>query len=113
MRFSEEIYKDAESEKERFKAALESYEKTTAGSKFKTDLAIDSAHKWEEVILEVNKASVNYENVSGAWGKIRKALRRFGKDNKAFTAWSALLPSESEYFSILCGGVKLIIGVSI
>ncbi|KAH8822019.1 hypothetical protein F5884DRAFT_769740 [Xylogone sp. PMI_703] len=108
----EELYRDAESEKERFRLALESYEKTTAGSKFKTDLAIGSAHTWEEVLVEVNNASDNYESASGSWGKIRKAFRRFGKNNKAFTAWSTLLPSESEYFSILCGGVKLIIGAA-
>ncbi|KAF4631369.1 hypothetical protein G7Y89_g6765 [Cudoniella acicularis] len=103
----EEMYKDAESERERFKLAMESYEKTTAGSKFKTDVTSNSVHTWEEVLEEINRASENYSNVPGLWGKIRNGFRSFGKNHKAFTAWSTLLPSDSEYFSILCGGIKL------
>ncbi|KAH9224701.1 hypothetical protein DL95DRAFT_516944 [Leptodontidium sp. 2 PMI_412] len=108
----EELYKDAESERKRFKLAMESYEKTTAGTKFKTDVTSNEIHTWEEVLEELNIASENYNDVSGLWGKIRRGCRSFGKNNKVFTAWSSLLPTESQYFSILCGGVKLIIGAA-
>ncbi|KAG9228840.1 hypothetical protein BJ875DRAFT_500410 [Amylocarpus encephaloides] len=93
----EELYKDAESERMTFKLALESYEKTTAGSKFKTDVTSKSVHTWEEVLEEINKASKIYINTPGLWGKIRRAFRRFGQHNQAFTGWIGLLPSDSEY----------------
>lgn len=83
----------------------------TAGSEFKTDVTSNSVHTWEEVLEEINRASESYNNVPGLWGKIRRGFRRFGKNNKAFTAWSTLLPSQLAYFSILCGGLKLIIRV--
>ncbi|KAH7336195.1 hypothetical protein BKA65DRAFT_552859 [Rhexocercosporidium sp. MPI-PUGE-AT-0058] len=108
----EELYKDAESERKRFKLAMESYEQTTAGTKFKTDVMSNEVHTWEEVLEELNIASENYNDVSGLWGKIRRGCRSFGRNNKVFTAWSSLLPTESQYFSILCGGIKLIIGAA-
>jgi hypothetical protein len=92
---------------------MESYEKTTAGTKSKTDVSSNAMHTWEEVLEETNIASENYNNVPGLWGKVRRGFRSFGKNNTVFTAWSSLLPSESQYFSILCGSVKLIIGVSV
>lgn len=90
---------------------MEAYESTTAGSKFQTDVTTKSVHTWEEVLKEVNKASDDYNDLSGFWGKIRKGLRSFGKNNKAFEAWASVLPSQSHYFSLLCGGFKLIFGV--
>ncbi|PGH30406.1 hypothetical protein GX50_06842 [[Emmonsia] crescens] len=108
----QELYIDVEAEKKRFKAAMEAYESTTAGSKFQTDVTTKSVHTWEEVLKEVNKASDDYNDLSGFWGKIRKGLRSFGKNNKAFEAWASVLPSQSHYFSLLCGGFKLIFGAA-
>ncbi|KAG4431611.1 hypothetical protein IFR05_012904 [Cadophora sp. M221] len=68
--------------------AMESYEKTTAGTKFKTDVTSNEIHTWEEVLEELNIASENYNDVSGLWGKIRRGCRSFGKNNKVFTACS-------------------------
>ncbi|EQL38730.1 hypothetical protein BDFG_00275 [Blastomyces dermatitidis ATCC 26199] len=73
-----------------------------------TDVTTKSVHAWEEVLQEVKKASDEYNDVSGSWGHIRKGLRSFGKNNKAFEAWASVLPSQSHYFSLLCGGLKLI-----
>ncbi|KLJ12760.1 hypothetical protein EMPG_12242 [Blastomyces silverae] len=108
----EELYIDVETEKKRFKKALEAYENTTAGSKFQTDVTTKSVHTWEEVLQEVKKASDEYNDVPGFWGRIRKGLRSFGKNNKAFEAWASVLPSQSHYFSLLCGGLKLIFGAA-
>ncbi|OJD18718.1 hypothetical protein AJ78_01255 [Emergomyces pasteurianus Ep9510] len=108
----QELYIDVEAEKKRFKAAMDAYEITTAGSKFQTDVTAKSVHTWDEVLKEVKKASDDYDDVSGFWGKIRKGLRSFGKNNKAFEAWASLLPAQSQYFSLLCGGFKLILGAA-
>jgi len=105
------LYKDAASEKRLFKAAIETYENSTQGSKYKTNIVSEATHTWEDVLAEVNAASERYNEVSGFWGKIRKGLRRFGDNNQAFDAWAGLLPSQSQYLSILCGGLKLIFSV--
>ncbi|KAF6218288.1 hypothetical protein HO133_005634 [Letharia lupina] len=104
----EELYKDAASEKRLFKAAIEAYEKTTKDSKYMTNIISDATHTWEDVLAEVNAASERYNDVSGFWGKIRKGLRSFGANNQVFDAWTGLLPTQSQYLSILCGGLKLI-----
>ncbi|ODH33993.1 hypothetical protein ACO22_03216 [Paracoccidioides brasiliensis] len=108
----QELYIDIEQQRKRFSEAMEAYERTTTGSTFKTDVTTKQVHTWEEVLEEVNKASDRYNDVSGFWGKIRKGLRRFGKNSKAFEAWASLLPSQSHYFSVLCGGMKLIFGAA-
>ncbi|OJD25472.1 hypothetical protein ACJ73_03156 [Blastomyces percursus] len=108
----QELYIDVETQKKHFKKALEAYESTTAGSKFQTDVTTKSVHTWEEVLQEVKKASYEYNDVSGFWGRIRKGLQSFGKNNKAFEAWASVLPSQSHYFSLLCGGLKLIFGAA-
>ena len=110
---SEELYKDAESEKRRLKEAIEMYERSTVGSRYRTNITSDSTHTWEEVLAAVNQASESYKDVPGLWGKIRKGLRSLGSNNQVFEAWADLLPSQSEYFSVLCGGLKLIFRVGV
>ena len=107
------MYKDAASEERLFKAAIETYEKTTTNSNYKTNIVSDKTHTWEEVLAEIETASERYNSVSGFWGKIRKGLRSFGSNNKAFDAWAGLLPTQSQYLSVLCGGLKLIFNVRI
>ena len=100
-RQSEELHKDAASEKRLFKAAMETYEKTIKDSKYNTNIVSDATHTWEEVLDEVNAASVHYNDVSGFWGKIRKGLRSFGVNNPVFDAWASLLPNQSQCLSTL------------
>ena len=90
---------------------MEAYEKTTKDSKYKTSIVSDGMHTWEEVLAEVHAASERYNDVPGFWGKIRKGLRSFGTNNQVFDAWSGLLPTQSQYLSVLCGGLKLIFSV--
>jgi len=92
---------------------MEAYENTTAGSKFKTDVTHKPVHTWDDVLAEVQQAQDTCSDASGIWGKIQKGLRKFGSNANAFEAWAGLLPSGSEYISILCGGLKLIFGVCI
>ncbi|KAK6340045.1 hypothetical protein TWF730_001820 [Orbilia blumenaviensis] len=108
----EEIYRDAKREKKSFELAMEAYESTTTGSKFKTEVTDKSVHTWDDVLTEVQLAADTYYDASGMWGKIQKGLRSFGRNSKAFEAWAMLLPSGSGYFSVLCGGLKLIFGAA-
>ena len=104
-----EIYQEAQSESDHFKSTLESYEKD-ADPKYKTDITLQGVnHTWEEVLDEVNQVASQYKDKSGFWAKIRRGMRKFGESSQAFAGWLELLPSDSEYFSIICGGLKLII----
>lgn len=74
-----------------------------------------SQNTWEEVMAMVEWAKENYENPEGRWGSLRKCFRKLGKKTGSvppLDGWMALLPSQSEYASVICGGIKLIIGVS-
>ena len=46
-------------------------------------------------------------------GVARRKYERFGASADTFKSWLGLLPTESHYLSTLCGGLKLIIGVSV
>ncbi|KAI9704611.1 MAG: hypothetical protein M1820_005524 [Bogoriella megaspora] len=105
-----DIYQGAEAEKANFKLAMSKYEAAASKSKYKTNITITSSYSWQDVLSEANAAMVRDSDSSDLWGKIRRALRGLGKNNSALTAWTRLLPSDSEYFSVLCGGLKLIIG---
>ncbi|KAL4768475.1 hypothetical protein BDW60DRAFT_219619 [Aspergillus nidulans var. acristatus] len=105
----DEVYRDAMLEKNRFQEAMEAYEQTTAGSKFKTCVTSKSLHTWEEVLDEVNRAAETYHSRAAVWGKIRAGLRRLGDNSKVFEAWAALLPSGSDCATVISGGLKLIL----
>ncbi|KAL3428634.1 hypothetical protein BDV09DRAFT_190782 [Aspergillus tetrazonus] len=93
------LYRGAMIEKDRFEEAIEAYEQTTAGSKFKTC----------EVLEEVNRAAETHHSRAAVWGKIRAGLRRLGENSRVFEAWAALLPSGSDCATVISGGLKLIL----
>lgn len=64
-----------------------------------------------ESIVEVQK-KYEVDTIKTPWGKVRKAFRKLGDNSGTFQSWLGLLPTESHYLSILCGGLKLILGVS-
>ena len=97
-------------EKSRFASAMEEYEKM-ADPKYKTKITAGGVHTWEQVLEELDKAATQDQEGSRLWKKIRRGLHKFGDSNKAFDAWLELLPTQSNYCSIICGGLKLILKV--
>lgn len=75
---------------------------------------IRAEHTWEQVLsmerglLEQRQEA---EKSKGFKGFIHTRMRRFGENSESFQAWLRLLPTESQYLSILCGGLKLLLGV--
>ena len=82
-----------------------------ANSNHKSEIDWQHAHTWEEVLEEVEKAAKSFNDTSSTWGKIRQVFRSMGNNNKVFTVWLDILPTQSQYCSIVCGGMKLIFGV--
>lgn len=112
------IFKDAEVEKECFKKAMDDYlavEKKDPKSKLSFSAVVNvGPDDCLKVILgSITEAQTTYEieAIKGPWGKVREAFRKLGENSQAFQSWLGLLPSENNYLSVLCGGLKLILGV--
>lgn len=86
-----------------------------AEEKYKTGIDPHGKHTVQELLDVVESTVDKYQNADtkGLWGKVRLAFRKLGASGDAITGWLGLLPSETEYLSIVCGGLKLIITVSI
>ncbi|RMZ67835.1 X-Pro dipeptidyl-peptidase [Pyrenophora seminiperda CCB06] len=108
----EDFYRDMGEESRRLTQAMEDYEKVANRDGKKKSVLSKDLHTWSEVLQEVENASNQYNEPDGIWGKIRKAFRKSADKADIASAWLILLPNQSEYFSILCGGLKLIIGAA-
>lgn len=108
-----EIYQDVEAEKEEFIKAVNDYN-AEAKSQYKIEFKPGEKHTLTSLMDSVDSAAKDFKEKSeqGLWGNIRKVYRQFGQQEATFRAWLELLPTDSEYFSVVCGGLKLILGVS-
>lgn len=109
---SSEIYRDAEEESKRLKQAMEEYDRSLEPQKKPKNLRLpQNMESWDDVLTEVGRATAQYNDPSGISGKIRKWFRRSSEKANSAKAWLNLLPTQSDYFSVMCGGLKLILGV--
>lgn len=77
----------------------------------KSEIDWRQAHTWEEVLEQIEKAARSFDNTASTWGKVRKFFRSMGNKHQVFTIWPEILPSQSQYCSMVCGGLKLVFGV--
>ncbi len=107
------IYKQAEIQKRAFITTVKRY---NADAKESGSMQMDpSAHyTWSDVLSAQQTFSRERENGTsrGIKGLVYKKLRKFGDDSETFQSWLKLLPTESQYLSVLCGGLKLILGAA-
>lgn len=83
-------------------------------SEVESGFDIRGAHSWDEVVEAVQHAEAVYKtHGSGIGGLHRKIFRVIGDYNDALEPWIKLIPTEDHYLSVLCGGLKLFLGVSI
>ena len=108
---TEEVYSKANNESLRFQCLLRDYEKTS-GIRHRTSINIDESHSWEQVLAQVDYAASAYKDKSSLWSKVRRGMKKFGENHEAFNAWLNLLPTQSQYCSIICGGLKLVINAA-
>lgn len=89
---------------------MREYESTVPG-KYKTGIDPDKNHtiqQLQEVVAHaVQKHSEN--DSKGLWGKVNAAFLKLGNNKESINSWLGLLPGESEYMSVVCGGFKLIL----
>ncbi|KAI6821054.1 hypothetical protein KC332_g1371 [Hortaea werneckii] len=103
---AEEILKAHE---QRFRQALQDY-KDQAKPKYQADidLRLSAHHQWDDVIGAVDVLSKTQAERKDFWSSLRNKLHWFGQNSSVFQQWSGLLPTQSNYFSVMCGGLKLI-----
>ncbi len=94
-----------------FAEALRSFEESLP-DELKTRFALQDKHTWSEVISEAKLAEMKYNKKSHRiptfWGT-NGIFRKLLSHSSAMENWLALLPSESEYGSLICGVFKIIL----
>lgn len=97
-----------------FKNAMREYE-SSAKAKYRTGFDPEKTHRMEDLerVLEESIKNREQRDARGGWDKIYDAFLKLGKNKDNINGWLGLLPSESEYFSVLCGGFKIILEVSL
>ncbi|KAI6907005.1 hypothetical protein KC318_g2157 [Hortaea werneckii] len=103
---AEEVLKAHE---QRFRQALQDY-KDHVKPKYQADidLNLSAHHQWDDVIGAVEVLSETQVQRKDFWSSLRNKLHWFGENSSVFQQWSGLLPTQSNYFSVMCGGLKLI-----
>jgi hypothetical protein len=94
-----------------FKEALLSFEDNLP-KKFKTSFNIHEKHSWNEVIQEAKIAEIRYRKKGtgeAPFGKVRGFFRALQRDTAAPEGWLEVLPTQSEYASVICGGFKVLL----
>ena len=79
-----------------------------------TKINLDGKHTVAEVWAEVDIAANQCDSLDqqpGFWGWVRLAFWSLGQHEKAVEEWLGLVPSDPEYLSSLCGGIKFIVRV--
>lgn len=81
--------------------------------KYKTEIDLKKVHTVEEVVdlLDENRKKFDDEDKKGIWQKMHNGFFKLAENTEAITSWLELLPDSSEYLSLLCGGIKMILKV--
>ena len=107
------IYKKAEVQKRAFIATVNRYNAIAQrGASIQLDTNAD--YTWSDVLSAQESFFQERQNVmsNGVRGFMHKHLQKFGDNSETFQSWLKLLPTDSHYLSVLCGGLTLILGVS-
>ena len=107
------IYKKAEVQKRAFIATVNRYNADAKrGASIQLDTNAD--YTWSDVLSAQESFFQARQSVrsDGVRGFMHKHLQSFGDNSETFQSWLKLLPTDSHYLSVLCGGLTLILGVS-
>jgi hypothetical protein len=113
-RYSESLNAEAEQEAKLFAEALRSYE-AEVPKKYKTGVNIEHLHSIGDVVKQIDSALQEYkqDTEKTLWEAIRKGFRRLSESKDGLENWLELLPSSSNYCSLIYGGLNLIIQVNL
>jgi hypothetical protein len=113
-RHSESLNDEAEQEAKLFAEALRAYE-LEVPKKYKTGVNFELPHSIGDVVKQIDSALKEYKHDAEktVWEAIRKGFRRLSESRDGLENWLELLPSSSNYCSLIYGGLNLIIQVNL
>jgi len=94
-----------------FAEVLKTFEDTLP-DKHKTRIILHDKHNWSQVIEEASIAEMKYNKKAhkeSPFGRVRGFFRSLQKRSPMMENWLGLLPADSEYGSLICGGIKIIL----
>ncbi|KAI0529919.1 hypothetical protein GGR58DRAFT_277212 [Xylaria digitata] len=94
-----------------FAEVLRSFEESLPDH-LKTRFSLQSKHTWAEVVSEAKFAELQYNKKVGKespFGRVRGLFRALRSNSPAISDWLDLLPTDSLYGSLICGGLKVIL----
>ncbi|RYC58964.1 hypothetical protein CHU98_g7253 [Xylaria longipes] len=94
-----------------FAEVLKSFEESLPEN-LKTRFNLQAKHTWAEVINEAEFAEMKYNrkvDKESPFGRVRGLFRILRSNSPAIHNWLDLLPTESTYGSLICGGLKVIL----
>lgn len=107
---------DLETAKQAFMSTAKRFGEHMRKDKLDDSLDFDpnKQYSWQDVVDAMNTAERKYLSVKqdGWRGNLRDSFRKTRSLNGPVMSWLRLLPSESWQTSLLCGGLKVIVGVS-
>lgn len=96
---------------EQFAEVLRSFEESLPDN-LKTRFNLQAKHTWSEVISEAQFAEIKYNrraDKESPFGRVRGFFRILRSNSPAIQGWLDLLPTDSMYGSLICGGLKVIL----
>ena len=107
------IYKKAEIQKRAFITTVNMHN-VAAKDSGSVQMDTNADYTWSDVLSAQESfcQGREIETSRGVRGLVYKQLRKFGDNSETFRSWLKLLPTESHYLSVLCGGLTLILGAA-
>ncbi|KAL8980794.1 MAG: hypothetical protein Q9205_004223, partial [Flavoplaca limonia] len=105
------IYQEAEMRKKSFIETVNNYNKAARGSGH-VEMDLHKEHTWDDVLSAQQNFLHDRDAQTGFRGSFRRHARGFADNSESFQSWLKLLPSGSQYLSILCGGLTLVFGAA-
>ncbi|KAF2855695.1 hypothetical protein T440DRAFT_161170 [Plenodomus tracheiphilus IPT5] len=104
------MFKNVEKDELDFRNAVAAFERD-AKPEYKVGIDLTITRSIGDVISAVEKAQKEYELKAerGRFSPFRKVLRKIGDHHKSYQSYLTLAPSQSAYFSLVCGGVVLLL----
>ncbi|KAI0478289.1 hypothetical protein F4859DRAFT_479278 [Xylaria cf. heliscus] len=96
---------------QQFADALKSFEESLPDN-LRTGFNLKTKYTWADVIREAEVAEMKYNkkiNKESPFGRVRGFFRILRSNSPAVINWLDLLPTESMYGSLICGGLKVIL----
>ncbi|CBX93863.1 hypothetical protein LEMA_P035370.1 [Plenodomus lingam JN3] len=104
------MFKDIERDELNFRNAVAAFQQDVK-PEYRVGINLSESRSMDDIVSAVKEAQKAYELKAekGMFAPFRKVLRKIGDHHKTYQSFIALAPSQSTYFSLVCGGVVLLL----